>query len=73
MGADPEGRAGQSGIPIVFMGLGEIGQAIARAALARPELRVIGAVDPHPSLAGRPLSDVLGKQAPATAIARDLA
>ncbi len=73
MGADPEGRAGQSEIPVVLMGLGEIGQAIARAALARPELRLVGAVDPHPSLAGRPLSDVLGTQAPPLAVAEDLA
>ena len=73
MGADPEGRAGQSGIPVVLMGLGEIGQAIARAALARPDLRVIAAVDPHPSLAGRLLTDVLGALAPAITIAEDLA
>jgi hypothetical protein len=73
VGADPEGRAGQSGIPIVLMGLGEIGQAIARAALARPDLRVVAAVDPHPSLAGRSLPDVLGPQAPAVTVAKDLA
>ncbi len=73
MGADPEGRAEQSGIPIVLMGLGEIGQAIARVALARPDLRVVAAVDPHPSLAGRPLSDVLGAAAPGLTIAEDLA
>jgi 4-hydroxy-tetrahydrodipicolinate reductase len=55
------------------MGLGEIGQAIARAALARPDLRVVAAVDPHPSLAGRPLTEVLGLQGPGLAIAEDLA
>jgi 4-hydroxy-tetrahydrodipicolinate reductase len=54
------------------MGLGEIGQAIARAALARPDLRIVGAVDPHPSLAGRPLADVVGGVAPALSIAEDL-
>jgi 4-hydroxy-tetrahydrodipicolinate reductase len=54
------------------MGLGEIGQAIARAALARPDLRIVGAVDPHPSLAGRPLADVVGGVAPALSIADDL-
>jgi 4-hydroxy-tetrahydrodipicolinate reductase len=73
VGADPEGRAGQSGIPVVLMGLGEIGREIARAALARPELRVVAAVDPHPSLAGRTLSDVLGVAAPDLAVAGDLA
>jgi 4-hydroxy-tetrahydrodipicolinate reductase len=55
------------------MGLGEIGQAIARAALARPDLRVVAAVDSHPSLAGRPLSEVLGALAPAITIVEDLA
>lgn len=55
------------------MGLGEIGQAIARAALARPDLRVVAAVDPHPSLAGRPLAEVLGPLAPAVTVAEDLA
>jgi 2,4-diaminopentanoate dehydrogenase len=55
------------------MGLGEIGQSIARAALARPELRVVGAVDPHPSLVGRKLADVLDTPAPELAIAEELA
>jgi len=58
-----------SGIPVVVMGLGDIGQAIARGALARPELHVIGAVDPSPELAGRPLSDVLGVPAPGLVVA----
>jgi 4-hydroxy-tetrahydrodipicolinate reductase len=62
----------QSGIPVVLMGLGEIGQAIARAALVRPELRIVGAVDPDPGRAGRPLSEVLGGSAPDLAIARRL-
>jgi hypothetical protein len=44
-------------IPVVLMGLGEIGQAIARAALARPdEIEVVGAVDPQH--AGRPLAEL---------------
>jgi 4-hydroxy-tetrahydrodipicolinate reductase len=42
------------------MGLGFIGQEIARAALQSEELEVIGAVDKSPSLAGKKLSDVLG-------------
>ncbi len=49
-----------SGIPVVVMGLGDIGQSIARSVLARPELRLLGAVDLRSELAGRPLSDVLG-------------
>jgi hypothetical protein len=61
---------GQSGIPVVLMGLGEIGQAIARAALVRPELRIAAAVDP--ACAGRALSDVLGTSAPDLVVAEDL-
>src|SRR5512138_1880239 len=55
------------------MGLGEIGRAIARAAIARPDLRIVAAVDPDPSLAGRPLAEVLGVQAPELSVAEDLA
>lgn len=43
------------------MGLGVIGQEIARAALANDEVELIGAVDSSPKLAGRPLSEVLGQ------------
>jgi hypothetical protein len=47
-------------VPVVVMGLGFIGQEIARAALQSEELELIGAVDKSPSLAGHKLSDVLG-------------
>ncbi len=53
------GRAAEGPVPVVVMGLGAIGQQIARAALASPELTVVGAVDPHPKLQGKKLSDVL--------------
>jgi 4-hydroxy-tetrahydrodipicolinate reductase len=46
------------------MGLGFIGQEIARAALASPEVELIGAVDTSPQLSGRPLADVLGQPTP---------
>jgi hypothetical protein len=72
VGAVPDGRRGQGGIPVVLMGLGEIGQAIARAALVRPELRVVAAVDPDPSLSGRKLADVIGVPAPALPVTADL-
>ncbi len=49
-----------SGIPVVVMGLGDIGQSIARSVLAHPELELVGAVDLRSELAGLPLSDVLG-------------
>jgi 2,4-diaminopentanoate dehydrogenase len=42
------------------MGLGSIGQDIARAALASEELEVVGAVDSSPQLAGKTLTNVLG-------------
>jgi hypothetical protein len=62
----------QNGIPVVLVGLGEIGQAIARAALVRPELQIVGAVDPDPSRAGRALSAVLGVSSPDLTVARRL-
>ncbi len=62
----------QSGIPVVLMGLGEIGQAIAKAALVRPEIRIVGAVDPDRARAGRALSEVLGVAAPDLTVARRL-
>jgi 4-hydroxy-tetrahydrodipicolinate reductase len=68
----PEGRVSQGGIPVVLMGLGEIGQAIARAALLRPELRVVAAVDPDPSRAGRSLGEVLGHPAHELRVVRRL-
>ena len=58
-----------SGIPVVVMGLGEIGQAITRAALARPDLQLLAVVDP--AFAGRTLGDVLGAPAPAIVVADD--
>jgi hypothetical protein len=61
----------ESGIPVIVMGLGEVGRAVALAALARPGLMLVGAVDPSPRLAGRKLSDVLGVPAPDLAVAAD--
>src|SRR5512133_1324827 len=71
--ARTEGRTleREGGIPVIIMGLGEVGRAIALAALARPELEVVGAVDPSPRLSGRTLSDVLGAPAPAITVAAD--
>ncbi len=62
----------ETGIPVVLAGLGEIGQAIARAVLVRPDLRIVGAADPHPSFVGRPLSDILGGPAPGLSVAEEL-
>lgn len=56
-------------IPVVLQGLGEIGQAIGRAVLAKPELRLVGAVDP--AHAGTSLAALLGPGAPDLVVAAD--
>jgi 2,4-diaminopentanoate dehydrogenase len=61
-----------SDIPVVVVGLGEIGRAVARAALARPDLRVVAAVDTDPAKAGRPLAELLGTPAPDLVVAPDV-
>jgi 2,4-diaminopentanoate dehydrogenase len=50
--------------PVVIMGLGEIGQMIARAALSVRELELVGVIDLHPERVGRPLGDVLRAATP---------
>jgi 4-hydroxy-tetrahydrodipicolinate reductase len=51
--------------PVVVVGLGPIGLEVAQLVLARPELfRIVAAVDRAPSLAGRPLREVIAHQAP---------
>ena len=52
------------GVPVVIAGLGDIGRAVARAVLSRPELRLVGAVDPSQDLAGKPLEALLGVPCP---------
>jgi 4-hydroxy-tetrahydrodipicolinate reductase len=54
------GKASTGPVPVVVMGLGFIGQEIARAAHASPELKLVGAVDSSPLLAGKKLGDLLG-------------
>lgn len=60
-------------VPVVVMGLGSIGQDIARAALQSEEVELIGAVDKSPSLVGKKLSQVLNAPAGTFVIKRDLA
>jgi 4-hydroxy-tetrahydrodipicolinate reductase len=55
------------------MGLGFIGQEIARAALRSEELELIGAIDSSPKLLGKKLSDVLGAPAGTFKISADMA
>jgi 4-hydroxy-tetrahydrodipicolinate reductase len=54
------------------MGLGHIGRAVARAAIARSGLDVIGAVDRDPVKVGRPLADVLDAPAPELRVVAEL-
>lgn len=49
-----------SEIRVILCGLGPIGQGIARLALDTPGLRVVGATDVSPTVAGKDLSAVLG-------------
>ena len=58
------GKSAASGrVPVVVMGLGVIGQEIARAALAHDEVELVGAVDTSPALKGKGLADVIGQSA----------
>jgi 4-hydroxy-tetrahydrodipicolinate reductase len=59
------------GIPVVILGLGEVGRAIARRVLTRPELVLTGAVDPGKGIAGRKLDELLGVPAGGLTVAGD--
>ena len=60
-------------IPVVLMGLGAIGRAVARAALTKPELEIVAAVDLTPERIGKKLADVLGVPAPDLIVGSDAA
>lgn len=66
------GRAPEGPVPVIVMGLGFIGQQVARAALRNPELKLVGAVDQSPTLIGKKLSDVIGVPAGAVRVGDDL-
>lgn len=65
-------KAPSGPVPVVVMGLGYIGQQIVRAALASPEVKLLGAVDPSPAFLGKKLS-ALVPGAGAIKVAGDLA
>lgn len=44
-------------LPVAVLGLGSIGRRIAEAALASPELTLVGAIDRAPALVRKPLAD----------------
>ena len=49
-----------SAIRVLHVGLGPIGAAVVKQAAARPELKIVGAVDIDPAKAGRDLGEVAG-------------
>jgi hypothetical protein len=59
-------------VPVIVMGLGYIGQQIARAAAASDELELIGAIDSHPKLVGKKLGGLLENPALRLPISADL-
>ncbi len=65
-------RASAGPVPVVVMGLGVIGQEIARAAQLSPEVELIGAIDANPQLVGRSLSDILGVSGPKAKVSGSL-
>ncbi len=56
----PSSSSSTQRVPVIVMGLGAIGQEIARAALASEEVELIGAVDTNRQLTGRKVTDVIG-------------
>lgn len=51
---------GESISRVVVLGLGPIGRAVALEILRDPGMKLVGAVDPSPDLAGRDLGQILG-------------
>jgi 4-hydroxy-tetrahydrodipicolinate reductase len=51
---------------VILLGLGPIGQAVAREVLASREFSLVGVVDPAPALAGQRLAAVLGAKGAGT-------
>ncbi|MFL5413027.1 MAG: dihydrodipicolinate reductase, partial [Myxococcales bacterium] len=58
-------------IQVVLMGLGAIGRLIARAALAKPELEIVAALDLDQARVGKKLGDVIDAPAPDIVITSD--
>ena len=65
-------RALDGAVPVVVMGLGFIGQEIAKAAHASPEVRLVGAVDRSPLLVGRKVGELIGVPSVAFQVSAEL-
>jgi 4-hydroxy-tetrahydrodipicolinate reductase len=50
-------------LPVVLVGLGEIGRDVARAVLDTPTLRLFAAIEIDPRLQGQPLAELIGRPA----------
>ena len=59
-------------VPVIVVGLGEIGRAVASAALRHPRLSLVGAIDRDSRLVGRSLQD-LGVAGSGVKVAKELA
>lgn len=66
------GRTAEGPVPVIVMGLGFIGQQVARAALKNPELRLVGAVDSSPKLSGKKLSEIIDSPTGTVRVVGDL-
>jgi 4-hydroxy-tetrahydrodipicolinate reductase len=60
-------------IPVVIMGLGDVGRGIARALSTRPEFRLVAAIDTSPALVGKKLDQLLGQPADGLTVGADAA
>lgn len=60
-------------VQVVCYGLGPIGQGIARLALSRPGIQIVGAVDVDPAKVGRDLGEVLGGTAIGVPVSNSIA
>jgi hypothetical protein len=60
-------------VRVMHVGLGQIGAAIARAAMNRADLESVAAYDPGPAVAGKTLDEVCGEGLPAIAVRDRLA
>ena len=58
---------------VICYGLGPIGLGIARLALARPGIEIVGAIDVDPQKVGRDLGELLGGEAIGVPISADAA
>ena len=59
--------------PVVFVGLGPIGRSTLAHALARENLRIVGACDAAPALAGKRIADLVSGSPPKVRVSPSVA